>query len=259
MARELADCAALLRVLDPAATGHHEPPAERAGARGPLAGIRIGLSDRTERIGTDADTADGLDRAIRACRELGAGIRVRPAAAELDTECYSTILFSEVAAYHQRFAGREACYRSGVREFVEMSRYFRSPEAYRRARGTRTRLAAGWRQWFSDHDVDVLLEPTTPGTAPPRGQGYTAGALGSEGDALIRFTALWSTTGFPVAAIPTGLGRRSGLPVGVSLIAPRGAEQRVIRVGSELQRHALSPPAVAGPTTVSDALPGSGG
>ena len=51
-------------------------------------------------------------------------------------------------------------------------------------------------------------------------------------------------TGFPVAALPAGIGSRSGLPVGVSLIAPRGAEARVVQAAIDLQQHALAPPGV---------------
>ena len=53
-----------------------------------------------------------------------------------------------------------------------------------------------------------------------------------------------TSTGFPVAALPAGLGARSGLPVGVSLIGPRGAEADVVQAGIDLQEHALAPPVV---------------
>jgi aspartyl-tRNA(Asn)/glutamyl-tRNA(Gln) amidotransferase subunit A len=42
--------------------------------------------------------------------------------------------------------------------------------------------------------------------------------------------------------LPAGVGARSGLPVGVSLIAPRGAEAAVAQAGIDLQEHALAPP-----------------
>jgi aspartyl-tRNA(Asn)/glutamyl-tRNA(Gln) amidotransferase subunit A len=55
-------------------------------------------------------------------------------------------------------------------------------------------------------------------------------------------TFAWNLTGFPVAALPAGLGARSGLPVGVSLIGPRGAEAAVVQAAIDLQEHALAPP-----------------
>jgi aspartyl-tRNA(Asn)/glutamyl-tRNA(Gln) amidotransferase subunit A len=59
--------------------------------------------------------------------------------------------------------------------------------------------------------------------------------VGGAGDPLTVMTALWNLTGFPVAALPSGVGSRTGLPVGVSVIAPRGCEAEVVRVALELQ------------------------
>ena len=90
-----------------------------------------------------------------------------------------------------------------------------------------------------DDRVDVVLEPTTKCTAPPRGDGYDSGRLGGEGDPLIELTAHWNVTGFPVAALPAAVGAGAGCRSGISLIAPRGAEARVLQIGIDLQEHAL--------------------
>ena len=36
--------------------------------------------------------------------------------------------------------------------------------------------------------------------------GYETGHAGGEGDPLIALTAMWDITGFPVAALPAGVG-----------------------------------------------------
>lgn len=54
-------------------------------------------------------------------------------------------------------------------------------------------------------------------------------------DRVTTFTGLWNMTGFPAATIPSGFGGRAGLPVGVSVIAPRGGEAMIVRIGIELQ------------------------
>jgi len=128
-----------------------------------------------------------------------------------------------------------------IREFVALSHTFTDASAYVRAQRRRAAVMVAWEHWFRDHGVDVVLEPTTKCTAPPRGDGYASGRLGGEGDPLIELTAHWNLTGFPVAALPAGVGARSGLPVGVSLIAPRGAEAQVLQIGIDLQEHALPP------------------
>lgn len=85
------------------------------------------------------------------------------------------------------------------------------------------------------------LEPTVPLTAFARGPGYDSGNLGGEGDPLIVFTSTWNFTGFPVVALPAGLGARSGLPVGVSLIGPPDAEPLLVQAAIDLQEHELAP------------------
>ena len=91
--------------------------------------------------------------------------------------------------------------------------------------------------------VDLLLEATMPGPAPKRTIGYTP-ELPNRPTRTSCSRSTWNATGFPVAALPAGLGARSGLPVGVSLIAPRGAEADVVQAGIDLQEHALAPPVV---------------
>ena len=58
---------------------------------------------------------------------------------------------------------------------------------------------------------------------------------------------MWNATGFPVASLPGGFGRDSRLPVGISVIGPRGADARVLQIGIDLQEHALHPPGIADP------------
>lgn len=254
MARSLADCAALLAAL--AAGGAErtpllpppvplgELPLRPTGRDRPLAGVTVAVTGRPEAAEAGPDVADGLADARRACAELGARIVERPAAADsadLAGGDLSTILLSEVGTYHARHVDAAAHYRASTREFVAGSGQYTAVDAYLRAQHRRASVTAAWEDWFAEHGVDVLLEPTTPTTAPPRGSGYDPGHLGGEPDPLIRLSATWDTTGFPVAALPAGVGRRSGLPVGISLVAPRGAEARLLRIGIDLQAHALPP------------------
>ena len=71
-----------------------------------------------------------------------------------------------------------------------------------------------------------------PCVAPLRGDGYDH--AGSD-DALISLTHYWDWTGFPVVALPAGVGARSGLPVGVSLIGAPAGEWDLLDIGIQLQ------------------------
>lgn len=84
---------------------------------------------------------------------------------------------------------------------------------------------------------DVLFSPTVPLTAPMIGRAGMA-------DPLARPRTDWWTVeanlaSVPAISVPAGLG--DGLPVGVQLMAPDGADDRLYRVGAALEG-ALSAP-----------------
>jgi Asp-tRNA(Asn)/Glu-tRNA(Gln) amidotransferase A subunit family amidase len=91
-----------------------------------------------------------------------------------------------------------------------------------------------------------VIEPTIPVVAPPRGDGYDHWGTDF---VLISLTHLWDWTGFPVVALPAGVGR-SGLPVGVSLIGRAGSDWDLLALGEALQGELgvpePPPPRVAG-------------
>jgi aspartyl-tRNA(Asn)/glutamyl-tRNA(Gln) amidotransferase subunit A len=249
MARSVGDCSALLAamalgggqrtpLMPPPQPLGALPTSARAGAK-PLAGVRVALTDRPQRAQIEPDIADGYESARAALERLGAEtIEIAAPAVGAWAE-FTVILLSEAAAYHARHAERSHLYRTSIREFVEAGASFSGSTAYIKAQQTRAATSAAWEDWFAEHDLDAVLEPTVPTTAQPRGEGYDSGRLGGESDPLIALTATWNATGFPVVALPAGAGSRSGMPVGVSLIAPRGREAELIQVAIDLQEHEL--------------------
>jgi aspartyl-tRNA(Asn)/glutamyl-tRNA(Gln) amidotransferase subunit A len=264
MARTVADCAALLSALAedgpdssplmPPPAGLGELPFEARPGPRPLEGLRIALTDRPEHDGLDPDVADGLERARVACERLGASVVEHHPPAQLPAEELDEILLSEMWALHGGFADRADRYRPRIREMVAAAGTATDAQAYIRAMGRAAAFTAEWERWFAEHGTDLLLEPTVPVVAHPRGAGYDPGLLGADDDPMAarrrstmgrsprsRLTSTWNLTGFPVAAIPAGVGTRSGLPVGVSLVAPGGAEAVVTTAAIDLQEHELPP------------------
>ena len=157
-----------------------------------------------------------------------------PPDAELDLGLvFLDLVCAEMLVYHRRFDDRRELYRPSIRGFVEYAeRGALSAEAYIGAQERRTETASRWLDWFAEHRVDAVLEPTVPIVARPRGHGYDEPFTDA---AEISFTHYWNWTGFPVAALPSGVGSRSGLPVGVSLIGPAGSDWDLLAAGIALQ------------------------
>jgi aspartyl-tRNA(Asn)/glutamyl-tRNA(Gln) amidotransferase subunit A len=246
MARSVADASALLSAMatepgrDPDALIAGLPLRPRGGPR-PLEGLRVAVTGRPEAAGIEADILDGLLAARSAVERLGAQVVELQAPPDVAPQDSVTILFHEVWPYHVAHAARRDRYRPSIREFVDLAREVHDATTYEAAQARRARVTARWRAWFAEHGVDLLLEPTVPLTAQLRGHGYDSGNLGGEGDPLIVFTSTWNFTGFPVVAVPAGLGARSGLPVGVSLIGVPDSEPLLVQAAIDLQEHELPP------------------
>ncbi len=242
MARTLADCRLLLAAMAGPESGRPESalhgPAPRAwpnhGSSRPLDGVRLAVSPRAAGAELDADVAAGFELALDACRRLGASL-VEPPAPDVSPdvgEDFLDVLTTDMLVYHRRFDGRRELYRPSLREWVEEGeRRAVSGEAYVAAQVRRREQTAAWAAWLDEHRLTALVEPTIPVVAPLRGDGYEH--AGSD-YALISLTHLWDWTGFPVAALPAGVGR-SGLPVGVSLIGPAGSDWELLSAGIALQ------------------------
>ena len=247
MARTIADCAAVLAglatggapvdpVTPPPAPLGALPLTASAGSR-PLAGVTIAVTERPGSTPLDPDVALAYDAARSACERLGAQVVERAAPWTLDWRDLSQVLMTEAWAYHRAHAERHERYRPAIAEFMEVARNFTDAGAYLAAQRRRARGAAAWEEWFAGNDIDLVLEPTLPIVPYGRGPGYERGHPAGPGDPMIALTALWDMTGMPVAALPVTW------QAGISLVAPRGHEARLIQAAIDLQEHALGVPA----------------
>ena len=226
MARTLEDCGPLFAAI----TGSDREP----GSAG-LDGVRLAVSPRLQLADLDPDVADGFDRALKGSRALGAElVDPPPPAAELDVgEDFLRILYAELAAWHGRFSDRRDRYRPSLREWVEQgegrddSAVDLAAAHHRRAEST-----AAWSDWLAENRIAAVIEPTVPVVAWKRGDGYDR--AGSDA-VLISLTHYWDWTGFPAVALPAGVGSRSGLPVGVSLIGASLSDWDLLGFGIALQ------------------------
>jgi aspartyl-tRNA(Asn)/glutamyl-tRNA(Gln) amidotransferase subunit A len=219
MARSVEDCEPLLAALLGV-----EPPLERRPLR------RYAVSPRIAEL--DPDVADGLERALEALP----GQRVDPPPPEANLDVlveYFDLVLTEMLVYHRRFDDRRDAYRPAIRARLEHAeRRAMSAEEYVAGQVRRTEGTALWCDWLDEHRVDAVVEPTLPIVAPVRGHGYDDAYADLDDLSL---TYYWDWTGFPVVALPSGVGRRSGLPVSVSLIGAPGSDWDLLAWGTALQ------------------------
>jgi aspartyl-tRNA(Asn)/glutamyl-tRNA(Gln) amidotransferase subunit A len=246
MARTVADCAAVLQamaagtaavtpLLPPPADMGALPLAARSGPS-PLDGVTVALTDRLTTNQMDGEVTRGYEEAARACERLGARVVELRAPWSFAWDDLSSVLMTEVWAYHRAHADRLDQYREQLAEFVEAAANFTDGQAYLAAQMRRSQGTAIWERWFAEHGVDAVLEPTQPIVPLQRGTGYERGHPAGPGDPLIAFTALWDMTGMPVVALPFSWS------VGMSLAAPRGNEASLTQIAIDLQEHALGVP-----------------
>ncbi|MGH2933340.1 MAG: amidase family protein, partial [Gaiellaceae bacterium] len=149
-------------------------------------------------------------------------------------EEFFDLVLTEWLVWHRRFDDRRADYRYSNRARLEHAEHrAMTAEEYVAGQGRRVEDIEAWRDWFAEHRVDAVVEPTIPIVAPVRGRGYDE-PFGDLDD--LSLTHYWDWTGFPAAALPSGVGSRSGLPVSVSLIGAPGSDWDVLAWGIALQR-----------------------
>jgi aspartyl-tRNA(Asn)/glutamyl-tRNA(Gln) amidotransferase subunit A len=219
MARTVRDCEPVL-----AALAGVEAPQDRRPFR------RYVVSPRIADL--DPDVAEGLERALAALP--AERVEPPPPSARLDvlTDFFDLVL-TEMLVYHRRFDDRRGDYRAAIRARLEHAeRRAMTAEEYIAAQVGRAEDTAAWCDWLAEHEIDAVVEPTIPIVAPVRGTGYDETFADLDDLSLTHY---WDWTGYPVVALPSGVGRRSGLPVGVSLIGAPGAEWDLLSWGAALQ------------------------
>ena len=219
MTRTVRDCEPLL-----AAFAGVEPPRDRRSLR------RYVVSPRIADL--DPDVTDGFERALAALP--AERVEPPPPQARLDVLAeFFDLVLTEMLVYPRRFDDRRDDYRFSNRARLEHAEQrAMSAEEYVASQNGRAEDTAAWCDWLAEHRIDAIVEPTLPIVAPLRGRGYEE-PFGDLDD--LSLTHYWDWTGLPVVALPSGVGRRSGLPVSVSLIGAPGADWDLLAWGAALQ------------------------
>ncbi len=227
MARNVAHCAAADAVM---AGGGAEPLTPM-----PLAGLRLGLAQGFPIQALDEAVSARYAETIGQLAAAGARL-TEESLPQLDrmTEALADggIVHAEAFAIHrEHLAARAGDFDPLVRMRIELGRDM-SAAGYIRLLRERNALAAAMDRRLAD--LDALVMPTSPIVAPKTSEVTTPETFTARNTALLRNTAVANF--FDLAAISLPLPRRSGLPVGLMLIARNGHDRRLLRMAAAVEQ-----------------------
>jgi len=241
MARNVGDLALLLSVMagpDPRVpTALGEPGTAFAPpVSGSLAGLRVALS-------TDLGGAFEVDEAVAAVVEAAgpvfasAGAAVRPAhpdLAEAD-DCFRTLrAWHFQASFGDLLREHPDGFKKSLADNIRAGEPLTGADV---ARGyaQRTALSERMREFFTDHDVLVL--PTSQVPPFPADQEFPTSINGKPMQSYLdwmRSAYFITVTGCPAISLPAGT-TPEGLPVGIQVVAPFGADRRLLEVAAAFE------------------------
>jgi len=228
--------------------------AAKAGATGDLKGVKIGVVKQLRGDGYQAGVLESFNAAVEVLTKLGAEVsEVDCPHFDYSMASYYLILPSEVSSNLARFDAMRYGLRVGddgthsAEEVMAMTRAAGfGPEVKRRIMIGTYALSAGYYDAYynqaqrvrtliaQDLDeaykkVDVLISPATPTTAFPLGEKVD--------DPLAMYlfdlcTLPLNLAGHCGMSVPSGLSPDDNLPVGLQIMAPALADDRLYRVGA---------------------------
>jgi aspartyl-tRNA(Asn)/glutamyl-tRNA(Gln) amidotransferase subunit A len=235
------------------------PPVVRAAQVGDVRGMRVGVVRELGGEGYQAGVRARFDEAVQLLVEAGAEVvEVSCPHCEYALAAYYLILPSEASSNLAKFdamryglrvepagvtaptaeqvmaATRDAGFGDEVKRRIILGTYALSAgyydAYYGQAQKVRTLIARDFAAAFEQ--ADVLISPTAPTTAFRIGEKLD--------DPLAMYlndiaTIPANLAGVPGMSLPAGLADEDGLPVGVQLLAPAMADDRLYRVGAVLE------------------------
>lgn len=235
LARSSEDCALIFQAMS--APGDRDQIADelRGLTEGTLGGRTIGLVSGYGGEDVQPDIAAAFEEMIRTFERAGARV-VTKTFEGLDFAVDAQVIVdaAEPTTVHDRWLNERADdYGNDVRAQLLAGRAFSAPE-YLHAQRYRTFVRKQFDRAFDD--VDIILTPTLPFTAPKIGQDWIM--IGDREESTLtgnmKFTSLPSLAALPALSVPMGFDR-DGLPIGAQLIGASQEEPELLRFGHIFQ------------------------
>ncbi len=211
-----------------------------------IRGLRVGFPENFLFERLDPDVESAVRGAVARAGSLGAV--VKPVKIRPDPEAMNaiarTVLLGEAAATLQPYLGNRANFGADVLALLDQGSLLPASDYINAQRVRRAMCREFGAVW---NEVDCILAPATPNTAPRVGQ-TTVKLGGREEDVRLATTRLvrWvNLLGLPVLSMPCGLSG-AGLPAGLQIIGPPFGEAVVLRAGAALEDAGVGIPPAPG-------------
>ena len=203
---------------------------ERLG--GGVAGCRIAFSPDLGYADVDPEVAASVRRAVEVLAGLGAVVEeVDPGFAD-PVRAYHVLWFSGAAKSLEGLpAPQWDLVDSGLREICEEGRTL---SALDYLDATAERMALGVRMGEFHERFDLLVTPTLPIPAFAAGHEVPPGSPARRWTSWTPFTYPFNLTQQPAITVPCGA-TAAGLPVGLQIVGPRHADERILAVAAALE------------------------
>ncbi len=236
--RSVADAALMLDILtgfDPRDWSALRTPAVsfRDGLDDGVRGLRIAFSPDLGYVRNDPQVEAVVRAAAAVLADAGAHVeQVDPGFAD-PVDAFHVLWFAGAASVLRAY-GADAVKRvdPGLRRSAERANEFSAAD-YLDA--TAVRVDLGVRMGRFHQTYDLLLTPTLPITAFPKGQDVPQGWHAVEWTSWTPYTYPFNMTQQPAASVPCGF-TSAGLPVGLQIVGPRHADALVLRAGRAYER-----------------------
>lgn len=196
--------------------------------------IRIGLPENFYFTHISKEVSDRVHQAAQAAERLGARItQVKVPDVDALNDAGRTILLAEASAIYQPYFSRREDFGADVLALLDQGRLVPATD-YVNAQRIRKMLLGEFLALFSE--IDCLLTPTTPITAPLIGQKQVE-IDGEMVDTRLTTTRLVrgiNVLGFPALSLPCG-NSPQGLPIGLQLIGRPFEERLLLALGEALE------------------------
>ena len=241
MARNVGDLALLLSVMagpDPRAPQALGDPGSAFAPpmAGSLAGLRVALStDLGGAFEVDDEVAGVVSSSAAVFSGAGASVsEAHPDLAEADDTFRTLRAWHLQAKLGARLTAHPDEFKRSLADNIRLGETLSGADVAR-AYAQRTALSERMRHFFTSYDVLVL--PVSQVPPFPADQEYPSAINGRPMETYLdwmRAAYLITVTGCPAISVPAGH-TRHGLPVGIQIVAPHGADRRLLEIAAAFE------------------------